>query len=242
MDEDQRVAVVGSKVLMPDGRLQEAGSVLWNDGSTSGVGRGDDPDAVPYQRRRPVDYVSFCSAMVRRTAWESAGGFDERYFPAYYEDVDLCLTLQAGGWAVIYEPTSVVHHEQGGSASRDFRDFISRRNQQAFVDKWTAALFQYQDAPSDGERARAAEQALRHSARRQSTRAAPSPVESQPAVDLVAAIDDREATVLIAEKLYTDGVVKAEYIRLLEERAASRGIVDVIRSRLRRHLPSRPKR
>ncbi len=242
MDEDERVAVVGSKVLMPDGRLQEAGSVLWNDGSTSGVGRGDDPDAVPYQRRRPVDYVSFCSAMVRRTAWDNAGGFDERYFPAYYEDADLCLSLQARGWAVIYEPTSVVHHEQGGSASRDYRDFLSRRNQRAFADKWAAVLSQYRDPPRDGERVRAEEKALRESARRQSTVAAPAPVEHQPAVNLVTTIDDGEATVLIADKLYADGVVKADYIRLLEERAAGRGIIDVVRSRLRRHLPSRPKR
>lgn len=241
MDEDERTAVVGSRVLMADGRLQEAGCVLWSDGSTSGVGRGDDPGGVAYQRRRPVDYVSFCSAMVRRTAWDAAGGFDERYFPAYYEDVDLCLSLQARGWTVVYEPSSVVQHEEGGSASRDFRDFISHRNQRLFVAKWSSTLSLYQSPPADSRRTDAAEQALRQSANRQSAAGVPSVIDQVPLTDLSAPLGDHEEPMLIAASLYADSVVKSEYIQLLEDRATNRGVIDVVRSRLRRLVLARRK-
>jgi GT2 family glycosyltransferase len=240
MDEDERTAVVGSKVLLRDGELQEAGCVLWSDGSTSGVGRGDDPSKPAYLERRAVDYVSFCSTMVRRSAWEAAGGFDDRYFPAYYEDVDLCLTVQAGGWRVMYEPTSVVHHAEGASASRDFRDFASRRNQRQFVAKWAAILSTYQHAPTDAERSDAVEQALRQASRRQAAMDAPPAAEHRlAAADVSEFLDDPETSRLIVDKLHADCLVKAEYIRLLEERIANRGVRDVLRARLSRYLSSR---
>jgi GT2 family glycosyltransferase len=240
MDEDERAAVVGSKVLLRDGELQEAGCVLWSDGSTSGVGRGDDPSKPAYLERRAVDYVSFCSAMVRRSAWEAAGGFDDRYFPAYYEDVDLCLTMQVGGWRVMYEPTSVVHHAEGASASRDFRDFASRRNQRQFVAKWAVTLSTYRHPPTNAERADAVEQALRQASKRQAAVDAPPAADHRPpAADVSDLLDDAVTSKLIVDKLYADSLVKAEYIRLLEERVANRGVRDVLRTRLSRYRSSR---
>ncbi|HEY3119342.1 MAG TPA: glycosyltransferase family 2 protein, partial [Vicinamibacteria bacterium] len=52
------VGAVGGKVLSVDGRLQEAGSIVWNDGSCLGYGRGDDPFAAEYMFRRDVDFCS----------------------------------------------------------------------------------------------------------------------------------------------------------------------------------------
>jgi GT2 family glycosyltransferase len=240
MEEDERTAVVGSKVLLRDGGLQEAGCVLWSDGSTSGVGRGDDPSKPAYLERREVDYVSFCSAMVRRSAWEAAGGFDDRYFPAYYEDVDLCLTMQVGGWRVMYEPTSVVHHAEGASASREFRDFASRRNQRQFVAKWAAILSTYRHPPTNAERADAVEQALRQASKRQAAMHAPAAAHHRPpAADVSDLLDDAVTSKLIVDKLYADSLVKAEYIQLLEERVANRGVRDVLRTRLSRYLSTR---
>lgn len=238
MDEDARVAVVGSKVLLRDGRLQEAGSVLWSDGSTSGVGRGDDPGNEAYQVRRDVDYVSFCSALVRRCAWDAAGGFDERYFPAYYEDVDLCLTLQASGWRVKYEPSSVVDHGEGGSASRDFRDFISRRNQGKFVLKWSRTLGSFPPPPTEAERGKATEHALLLSAQRQASLPAPQPAADRSRTENEADLDDQATLRLIVDKLYADSAVKADYIEVLEDRAANRTVKDVLRARISRRLRS----
>jgi GT2 family glycosyltransferase len=147
MSEDARVGVVGGRVLLESGRLQEAGNVVWRDGSTSHIGRGLPADQQPLLARRDVDYVSFCSAMIRRETWVQVGGFDERYFPAYYEDADLCLSARALGWRVVCEPASVVLHDEGASTPVALRHFLSARNQGLFVAKWRSTLAEYDERP-----------------------------------------------------------------------------------------------
>jgi N-acetylglucosaminyl-diphospho-decaprenol L-rhamnosyltransferase len=66
---------------------------------------------------RTVDWVSGACFLVRRSAWEVVGGFDQGYF-MYLEDVDLCWRLGRAGWAVAYEPAAQVVHVQGVSADR----------------------------------------------------------------------------------------------------------------------------
>jgi hypothetical protein len=101
-EDDPRIGAVGSRLLDPDGTLQEAGSILWSDATTHPVGRGLPPGTPAYDSVRDVDYCSACGLLVRREAWEAAGGFDEAYFPAYREDVDLCLSLRARGYRTVY--------------------------------------------------------------------------------------------------------------------------------------------
>jgi N-acetylglucosaminyl-diphospho-decaprenol L-rhamnosyltransferase len=64
-----------------------------------------------------VDWVSGACFLVRRTAFEQVGGFDEAYF-MYAEDVDLCWRLGRGGWGVAYVPSAEVSHAQGVSTDR----------------------------------------------------------------------------------------------------------------------------
>ncbi len=130
---------VGSRLMHPDGSLQEAGSVIWRDGSTIGVGRGLPPSSRRYDYLRDVDYVSASSLLVRRSTFERLGGFDERYFPGYLEDVDLCLAIRSHGGRVLYQPRSVaVHHEsQSGAESKNF---LILRGRRMLRDKWTAEL------------------------------------------------------------------------------------------------------
>jgi GT2 family glycosyltransferase len=155
LDGDDTVGVAGSRVLLTNGMLQEAGGVVWRDGTTSGVGRGMDPNAPEFAIGRDVDYVSFCSTMVAREAWEAVGGFDPRFFPAYYEDTDFCLTARSLGWRVICEPRSSVVHEEGGSTGASFNRFLKRRNRELFVAKWRATLAGAEPPPSltTGQRA-----------------------------------------------------------------------------------------
>ena len=101
-------AMAGSTFLHPDGSLQEAGSILWSDGSASAAGDGFPDGFMRFERR--VDYCSGGSLLLRRDVWEALGGFDDRYYPAYFEDVDLALRASDAGWEVWYQPLSVVRH------------------------------------------------------------------------------------------------------------------------------------
>lgn len=130
------VGALGSLILSPDGTVLEAGSIVWRDGSTVSVGRGASVEDNPYNFQRSVDYCSACSMLVRRQQWEAVGGFDRRYFPAYYEDVDLCFELARAGFRTLFEPRSRVIHRESASSSLTRKVFLSLRNRETFLRKW----------------------------------------------------------------------------------------------------------
>lgn len=109
------VGIVGSKLVYPDGSLQEAGGVVWSNGDAANYGRNKDPSDPRYCYAREADYISGASIFLRRDLWLEMGGFDERYAPAYYEDTDLSIRLQQAGRPTLYEPRSVVVHCEGVS-------------------------------------------------------------------------------------------------------------------------------
>jgi O-antigen biosynthesis protein len=149
-DRDENVGAVGSRIVLPGGMLQEAGDLIWSDGSTLGVGRGLPADSHRYEYLREVDYVSACSLLVRRSTFERLGGFDERYFPAYNEDVDLCLGIRSLGQRVLYQPRSVVVHHESQTGGAEARTFLILRGRGLLRDKWGAYLERFPDpAPLD---------------------------------------------------------------------------------------------
>jgi O-antigen biosynthesis protein len=139
-DQHPEAGAVGSKILFLDGSVQEAGAVIWSDGSTAPLGRGLSPDSLAHHYVREVDYCSASSLLVRREVFERLGGFDELYFPAYYEDVDLCLGIRRLGMSVLYEPRSRIHHVEAASTESSFRMFLFRRNQRRLNLKWRAEI------------------------------------------------------------------------------------------------------
>jgi O-antigen biosynthesis protein len=149
-DRHPDAGAVGSVILFPDGAIQEAGSIAWRDGSTLSVGRGDSVEANPYNFRRAVDYCSACSLLVRREAWEALGGFDPRYFPAYYEDIDLCFGLARAGWRTLLQPRSRVVHHESASSTTPRKLFLMLRHRETFRRKWARELADCEPAvPTD---------------------------------------------------------------------------------------------
>ena len=141
--EDTTVGIVGPKLLFPDGKLQEAGGIVWQDASGWNFGRADDPRLPQYNYIRETDYVSGAALMIRHSLWSQLGGFDETFVPAYYEDTDLCFQARTAGFRVMYQPASEVVHYEGLSHGTDTASGQKQYqlvNQQTFLDKWSGEL------------------------------------------------------------------------------------------------------
>lgn len=131
-----RIAVVGALVLFPDRSVQDAGGVIGEDGMPAVVGRGSDERAAIATEPRQVDYVSGCAVLVRREAWDAVGGMDERFYPAYFEDVDLCLRLRSAGWETWFEPEAKVLHDESASSDLVLKSLAWDWNKARFLLRW----------------------------------------------------------------------------------------------------------
>jgi GT2 family glycosyltransferase len=135
--------LAGAQLVYPDGRLQEAGGVVFADGGGWNYGRGEDPSACQYQYVRDADYLSGAAIAIPAPLFRQLGGFDVRFAPAYYEDTDLAFQVRAAGLRVLYQPASVVVHDEGSSAGTDLHcgpKAAQVRNKGVFAAKWRLAL------------------------------------------------------------------------------------------------------
>lgn len=147
------IGMAGSKLLFPDGTLQEAGGIIWQDGTGANYGRGDSPDAPEYNYVKEVDYISGASIIVRKELWDEIDGFDERYVPAYCEDSDFAFEVRSHGRKVVYQPASEVVHFEGISNGTDLEEGVKRYqavNEEKLRQKWQDILTNEQCRKTDG--------------------------------------------------------------------------------------------
>ncbi|MGI9254191.1 MAG: glycosyltransferase family 2 protein, partial [Thermomicrobiales bacterium] len=153
---DAAIGAAGSLLLSTDGTLQEAGGIVFRDGSAANFGRGLDLDDPLVATVRDVHYCSAAALATRRDLFERLGGFDARYAPAYYEDTDYCMSVRASGYRVVRQPASLVIHHEGSVNGRDLNRGGKRQqtiNQQVFARKWAVRLADFPERPTGFDRA-----------------------------------------------------------------------------------------
>lgn len=148
LDAEPDLGAVGGRIILLDGKLQEAGSIVWSDGTCVGYGRGQDPWAPEFQFRRDVDYCSGAFLMVRRELFERLGRFDTAFAPAYYEETDLCMRIREAGFRIGYDPRiQLTHFEFGSAVSSEAALALQAAHHRLFQQRHAEALAQRHPRP-----------------------------------------------------------------------------------------------
>lgn len=138
--EDPAVAAVASRLVDPDGTLQEAGGMIGANGYAGQLGMGADPADPEFRFPRRVDFASAAALLVRRVDFLRVGGFHPAFVLGYFEDVDLCLELARLGRRTVYCPASVVTHLRGASTPPAEALRRATASHAVFVERWSEEL------------------------------------------------------------------------------------------------------
>ena len=143
-EEVPNVGIAGSKLLFEDGKLQEAGGIIWRLGDGWNWGRNRDPEEPAFSYLRDADWVSGAALMIETAMFRELNGFDDYYAPAYYEDTDLAFRVRALGKRVVMQPASVIVHLEGVSSGTDTSGSGMKRyqviNHAKFYQRWKHTL------------------------------------------------------------------------------------------------------
>ncbi|HZT65596.1 MAG TPA: glycosyltransferase family 2 protein [Acidimicrobiales bacterium] len=147
LEADERRAVVGPRIVDPEGSLYPSARTFPALGDALGhallglIAPGNRWSRryklLDWDHAQPaeVDWVSGACFLARRVALDELGGFDESYF-MYSEDVDLCWRAWKAGWRIAYEPAATVVHVQGVSADRRPYRMIAEHHRSLFRFAW----------------------------------------------------------------------------------------------------------
>ncbi len=144
----KNVGLVGAKLLNADGSVQEAGGIVWRDGSAWNWGRGEHCDDPRFNFVRNADFCSGAALAITRELFANMGGFDPHYAPAYYEDADLAFRIRARGLRVLYQPAAEIFHLEGVSHGRDVSSGVKAyqvTNAKKFFERWQHTLVNHRE-------------------------------------------------------------------------------------------------
>lgn len=134
---DPTVGIAGGKIYYPGSNiLQHCGGILYPNAMSDHRGAGE-VDNGHFDEPANVDYVTGAAMAVRRKVLEIFGGLDEDFYPAYYEESDLCLKARNAGWKVLYVPTAILYHHESVILEKLSRKFYSMyfRSRMIFIAK-----------------------------------------------------------------------------------------------------------
>jgi len=137
------IGMAGARLLYPNGSQQEAGGIIWRDGSAWNYGNRDDPRKPEYSYVRETDYISGAAIMLPRAIWDRLGGFDEHFTPAYCEDSDLAFRVRDAGLKVVYHPEACIIHYEGISHGTDTASGVKAHqivNTTKLFERWKTTL------------------------------------------------------------------------------------------------------
>jgi len=142
---DPSVGLTGSKLIYPDGSLQEAGGIIWANGNAWNYGRGAvNPYLPEFSYLRDTDYISGASIALRRDDFKRLDGFSSEFKPAYCEDSDLAFRVRKDlGKRVVFNPFSLVVHHEGKSCGTSLECGVKSyqvNNSKKLFKKWQATL------------------------------------------------------------------------------------------------------
>jgi GT2 family glycosyltransferase len=145
MARHPRAGFAGCKIYFPQTRkLQHAGGRVFFNGMTDHYFNGEE-DNGQADEEREVAFATGACLLARRSVLEALGGFDEDFYPAYFEEVDLCLRARRLGWTTLYVPSAMIeHHESAGLGGRQdprFLRMLYRGRVKLVAKHWTPADF-----------------------------------------------------------------------------------------------------
>ncbi len=141
-DRFPKVGLVGSKLLYPDGRLQDAGGIIWGSGNPWNYGNGQNPWDPRFSYTRQADYLTGAALMTKKEIWEQVGGLSSYLEPMYFEDTDFSFKVREAGYRTYFVPSSVVYHFEGMTSGTDTSSGFKRYqevNRPKFKRRWAAA-------------------------------------------------------------------------------------------------------
>jgi len=144
--------LAGARLIYPNGRLQEAGGIIFRDGSGWNYGKNDNADRPEYGFTREADYCSGACIMIKTSLFRDLGGFDDHYAPAYYEDTDLAFRVRSRGLKVRVQPAATIVHHEGITSGTDISSGAKRYqavNREKFLERWRGELAAYPEPVTD---------------------------------------------------------------------------------------------